>query len=102
MKKTADEQSFHLAGYKFEAASEQLRSPRLVKIAAIQNSIVEPTDAPIQQQRDAIHKRVGQLIEAAAQGGANVICMQEAWSEFWRSDLVFDCLKDVNQKSRYF
>jgi len=80
LKKLSDEKNFHLAGYKFEASIEQLRSPRLVKVAAIQNSIVEPTDAPIQQQRDAIHKRVGQLIEAAAQGGANIICMQEAWT----------------------
>ncbi|KAI6184242.1 Upb-1 [Aphelenchoides bicaudatus] len=80
LKKVADEQNFHLDGYKFEASSEQLRAPRLVKVAAIQNSIIEPTDAPIQQQRDAIYKRVGQLIEAAAKGGANVICMQEAWT----------------------
>lgn len=81
----ADEQNFHLDGYRFEASSEQLRPPRLVKIAAIQNSIVEPTDAPVQQQRDAIHKRVGQLIEAAAKAGAKIICMQEAWSKFLAS-----------------
>lgn len=80
LKKLADEQNFHLDGYRFSAHAEQLRPPRLVKVAAIQNQIVEPTTAPIAQQRDAIHKRVGQLIEAAARGGANVICLQEAWT----------------------
>lgn len=80
LKQLASEQNFHLDGYKFEASPEQLRSPRLVKVAGIQNGIVDPTDAPIQQQRDSIHKRVGQLIEAAGKAGANIICMQEVWS----------------------
>ncbi len=81
LKQIADEKNVHLDGYCFKACAEQLRPPRLVKVAAIQNQIVEPTDAPIAQQRDAIHKRVGELIEIAANGGANVICLQEAWSE---------------------
>lgn len=76
----AKDQNFHLDGYRFEAASEQLRSPRIVKVAAIQNQIVEPTDSPVEKQRDAIHKRVTQLIEAAARAGANIICMQECWT----------------------
>jgi beta-ureidopropionase len=81
LKKTALEQRFQIDGCRFSAASEQLRPPRIVRVAGIQNSIVEPTDAPVAQQRDAIHKRVAQMIEAAARGGANVICMQEAWSK---------------------
>ena len=32
-------------------------------------------------QRDALHKRVGEMAEAAALCGVNVLCMQEAWSE---------------------
>lgn len=76
----AKDQNFHLDGYRFEAVPEQLRSPRLVKVAAIQNQIVEPTDSPVVKQRDAIHKRVTELIEAAARGGANIVCMQECWT----------------------
>lgn len=53
-----------------------------VKVAAIQNQIVLPTTAPVCEQRHAIHDRVGTLIEAAAQGGAQIVCLQEAWSEF--------------------
>jgi len=69
-----------LDGYVFEASAEQLRPPRIVKVAAIQNQIVEPTDAPVEKQRSAIHERVGHLIEVAAKGGANIICLQEAWT----------------------
>jgi beta-ureidopropionase len=80
LEKLADEQNFHLDGYSFQAFPEQIRPPRIVRVAAIQNQIVEPTTAPVEKQRDAIHERVGKLIEVAASGGANIICLQEAWS----------------------
>lgn len=51
-----------------------------VKIAAIQNAIVLPTTAPVIEQREAIHKRVGSMIEVAGQAGAKIVCLQEAWS----------------------
>uniref|UniRef100_A0A1I8A8E8 Beta-ureidopropionase n=1 Tax=Steinernema glaseri TaxID=37863 RepID=A0A1I8A8E8_9BILA len=80
LSKFAADNNIQLAGYVIEAAKEQLRAPRKVRIAAIQNSIVEATTAPIAQQREAIHRRVGQMIEIAAQGGANIIGLQEAWT----------------------
>ncbi|CAD5211993.1 unnamed protein product [Bursaphelenchus okinawaensis] len=76
----AEKEGFELSGYKFEATPEQLRRPRIVRVAGIQNQIVEATDAPVASQRDAIHQRVGTMIEAAALAGANIICLQEAWT----------------------
>ncbi|KAI6194194.1 Beta-ureidopropionase [Aphelenchoides besseyi] len=71
---------FQVAGFRFTAASEHLRSPRVVRVAAIQNSIVEPTTEPVDVQRNAIHQRVAKMIEAAAEAKANIICLQEAWT----------------------
>ena len=76
----ADQQNFDLCGYEMEAKAEQTRAPRKVRIAAIQNAIVEPTDTPVEIQRSAIQKRVSVMIEAAARCGAKIICMQETWT----------------------
>lgn len=61
-------------------ALEQLRKPHIIRIAVVQNQIVAPTTAPIAEQYEAIEKRVEQLIDAAALGGAKVLCLQEAWT----------------------
>lgn len=47
----ADSRSFDLQGYRFQAAPEQLRAPRIVKIGLIQNATVKPTTAPFAEQR---------------------------------------------------
>ena len=47
-------------------------------MALVQHSIQASTSAPFDQQRDAIHRRVGQLLDAAGAGGAQVVCLQEA------------------------
>lgn len=41
---------FDLQGYVFEAAPEQLRAPRVVRVGLIQNKIILPTDAPVLDQ----------------------------------------------------
>lgn len=51
-----------------------------MRIAALQNAIVESTTASVQEQRDALHKRMGIMAETAAKAGAQIIAMQEAWS----------------------
>jgi len=76
----ASKENFQLAGYAFEAATESTRAPRKVRIAAIQNRIVFPTTAPINDQRTAIHRRIVKLVEAAALCGTNIVCFQEAWT----------------------
>ena len=78
--KLADLKDFDIAAYKFTAAKEQRRKPRVVRIAVIQNQIIEPTDAPIEDQYQAIAARVTDMIDAAAMMGVNVLCLQEAWT----------------------
>jgi len=76
----ADRKEFDVAAYKFTAAKEQRRKPRVVRIAVIQNQIVQPTDAPVEEQFQAIADRVTDMIDAAGMMGVNVLCLQEAWT----------------------
>lgn len=78
--KLADAHDFDVAAYKFEAAPEQRRAPRVVRAGVIQTQIVKPTDAPIQEQYEAIADRTEQLIHAAGAMGVNVLGLQEAWT----------------------
>jgi len=71
---------FDLQGYEMAAKEEQTRAPKKVRIGAIQNAIVLPTDAPILKQRDAIFDRVTKLIHAASLCDVNIVCLQEAWT----------------------
>ena len=71
---------FEIKGYRFTAAEEQLRSPRIVRVGLIQNHIVLPTDRSIKEQRDAIHQRISTIVKAAAEGQVNILCFQEAWT----------------------
>lgn len=73
------EKNFDLQGYAFDAAKEQLRAPRVVRIGLIQHSIQKETTAPFTEQRDAIHSRVSELIDAAGEAHVNVLCLQETW-----------------------
>jgi len=76
----ANEGGYDVAGWSICAELEETRPPRKVTIALIQNQIVLPTDAPILDQIAALHKRVGSIIENAGKSGANVVCLQEAWT----------------------
>lgn len=78
-KSLADREDFDLQAYGIEASPEQTRPKRLVRVGAIQNRIVLPTDVPIAKQRDAIHSRVGKLIHAAFLCNVNILCLQEVW-----------------------
>lgn len=78
----ADKNNFVIQSYGFSALTEDLRQPRLVRIGAVQHSIVKPTSANIGEQRKAIFEKVGKIIEAAAADGVNILCLQEFWSEF--------------------
>lgn len=78
--KLSEELNFELKGYSVDAKEEQTRPKKLVRIGAIQNKIVLPTDAPIVEQRDAIHKRIAEIIHVAHLCNVNVLCLQEAWT----------------------
>ncbi|KAJ8668317.1 hypothetical protein QAD02_009980 [Eretmocerus hayati] len=76
-----DESKCEVAGWKLGGSRpEQLRPPRIVRVGLIQNSIVLPTDAPVSEQRTAIHNKIVGYIEHAAKCGVNIVCMQEAWT----------------------
>jgi len=78
-KEFSKSENFELAGYVIGAAKEQLRQPRLVRVAAIQNEIVLPSTACVVEQRAAIHSRIAKLLEGAHLAGANIACLQETW-----------------------
>jgi len=80
IQKYADARNFELAAFKFKAAPEQRRKPRLVRIAVIQNQIVASTSAPVEDQYNALADRVEEMIHAAGRMGVNVLCLQEAWT----------------------
>jgi len=76
----AKSRNFAIAGYKIEAATEQLRQPKIVRIGAIQNQIILPTDAPIADQIKSLHDRIREIAEAASECNVNILCLQEAWT----------------------
>jgi hypothetical protein len=45
--------NLYMQGYAFAAKREQLRPPRIVRAALVQNAIVEPTTAPFSKQLQA-------------------------------------------------
>ena len=76
----ASAKKVELAGYKINASPEQLRKPRIIRIGAVQNKIVSSTTAPVAEQLQAIHTRIGEITKIASQCGVNVICFQELWN----------------------
>lgn len=80
-RKMMDENDFIIKAYEFKAIQEDLRKPRIVKIGAIQHSLVLPTSDPIHNQRDSIFVKVGKLIDTAALENVNILCLQELWSK---------------------
>ncbi|XP_077377114.1 beta-ureidopropionase isoform X2 [Festucalex cinctus] len=71
---------FELKAFSFEATEEQLRLPRRIRVGLIQHHIVLPTDVPVLDQVNAMHNRVGQIVDVAATCGVNMICFQETWT----------------------
>lgn len=76
----ADSNDFDIAGYVFNAKQEHLRKPRVVRIGIIQNSIHCPTDRPVLEQIEAMHKRITDILKAASLAGVNIVCLQETWT----------------------
>jgi len=72
---------FDIQTEKFGAAPEELRSPRITRVALFQNQIPLPTHAPVKEQRGALHALAEKAITAAAALKTNIFCFQETWSE---------------------
>jgi hypothetical protein len=82
----AEQAGYDLQAYRFEAAPEQLRPPRIVRVGLVQHSIKLPTTAPFLEQR--------QVRAAGASGGlcsAAACCkaVQPCWSVSWRDLAVW-------------
>ena len=80
VKRQAAQHDFEVRAYRFDCAKEQLRAPRRVRVAAVQNSIVLPTTVPIKDQYDALKARLKTIIDTARLMDVNVLCLQEAWT----------------------
>jgi len=76
----AAENNFEIKGYKVSANNEEERVARIVRVGAIQNQIIIPTDKPVLEQTNSIYERLRVIIETAGQAGVNVLCLQEAWT----------------------
>lgn len=76
----AEARDFDVAAYKFRAAPEQRRAPRVVRVGVIQTQIVASTSAPVDEQFQALADRTVDIIHAAGQLGTNVLGLQEAWT----------------------
>lgn len=76
-----------MQGYGFYAQPEDLRKPRMVRVACVQNKIVAATTEPVHVQRDALHARISLIIKAAAESDVQILCLQELWSEWLQAGL---------------
>lgn len=65
-----------------QSISISLYGRNILQVGAIQHSIVRSTSDKISAQRDAILEKVSRIIEAAADSGVNILCLQETWSKF--------------------
>ena len=72
--------NFDLKAFKFAAAKEQMRLEKVTRVGLVQNKIVLPTTAPVEEQRNALWKRCCEMIDAAGAARVNVLCLQEAWT----------------------
>ena len=72
--------NFDVALHKFDAAPEQRRDPRVVRMAVIQMQVKVPTTEPVNVQYKSIVDRHLEMIHAAGEMGTNVLCLQEAWT----------------------
>lgn len=51
-----------------------------MRAAVIQHAMPRSASSPVDDQRTAVFERVGAMVEMAGKLGAQIICLQEAWS----------------------
>lgn len=78
----AQEYDLDLVTCKFEAAAEQLRPPKIVRVGILQHQLPLPPNTEIKILHKALLKLAAEAIETAALGAVNIFCFQEAWSIF--------------------
>lgn len=70
---------FTLTTASFRAAAEQLRPPRVVRLALLQHAHPASPSAPFKDQLAAAHARLEAGVAVAAAAGARLMCLQELW-----------------------
>ncbi|KAG9389571.1 Carbon-nitrogen hydrolase [Carpediemonas membranifera] len=75
-----EEKEIELKAYKMQCKLEELRDPRVVRIAAIQNKFASSPSAPFAEQWQIMSQRMAELIDTAAAAGAHIVCLQECWT----------------------
>ncbi|XP_014484456.1 PREDICTED: beta-ureidopropionase [Dinoponera quadriceps] len=74
-------ENFEARGFQIDCTiSEELRDSRYVCVGLLQHSIVLPTTEPIENQRNAIYKKIESYINYAATAKVEILCLQEAWN----------------------
>lgn len=71
------------------AVEESTNKRKIVRVGLIQNSIVLPTNSPINDQRNALHDHIENIINSARDCGINILCLQEAWSKLFNFLIIF-------------
>lgn len=69
----AADHAFDLQAYRFTAAPEQLRAPRVVRVGLIQHGIVKPTTAPFDEQRQVRARAVSSWLFTQCWGVNKVV-----------------------------
>lgn len=90
----ATENNFIIKLNKFE--DEELER-RILRVGAIQTSIVASTSDQIELQRDKMFQKVGKLFEAAAIEGVNIMCLPELWCKLLTVETQIDFCKTFSQ-----
>ncbi|CAH1103968.1 unnamed protein product [Psylliodes chrysocephalus] len=65
---------------KFSYKEEQLRPPRLVRVALFQQKVPVPLTFPIYKVKTEMYTLAMDAVKIAAKGGANIFCFQQAWN----------------------
>ena len=76
----AEKHDFEIKAFRFTAEKEEIRPPRIVRVALLQNSITNPTSDPLMKQYEGIQNKIEHMLDAAGLSGANMSCLQEAWT----------------------
>nr|CAI5827328.1 unnamed protein product [Callosobruchus analis] len=80
-KEMASKYNIELISCGFNCKEEQLRSPKVVRIALFQHKLVPfPTTTPIQEMKYALFKFANKAIRIAARAGVNIFCFPETWN----------------------
>lgn len=78
--KIADDKNFVIKSFRFPS-NESTCETKIVKIGAVQTSIIAPTTVLVREQRESIFEKVEKIIETAAVETVNILCLPEMWCE---------------------